>query len=84
MLDFIRKSPLGFILTAAAVILALSPEAREGARKMAVKGTGAILDVVEKARNSSCAEQATLIGDNPGFPDISETGSLAENKKTPS
>lgn len=41
------KSPLVIALTTAAVILAVSPEARRFTRKMAVKGMGAIMGMAE-------------------------------------
>lgn len=53
MLNFIRKSPLGFALAAAAVVLTVSPEAREATRRLAIKGTAYILDLVDQARNST-------------------------------
>lgn len=45
------KSPLGIALAAAAVLLAVSPDARKAARKWAVKGTEALLDLSENIRN---------------------------------
>ena len=54
MLKFIKKSPLGFILGAAAIVLAVSPEAREGARKAIVKGTTVVLNFVDQVKNSAC------------------------------
>ncbi|RNC29334.1 MAG: hypothetical protein AWM53_00687 [Candidatus Dichloromethanomonas elyunquensis] len=62
MFDFIKKSPLGFLLTAGAVILALSPEAREGERKIAVKGAAVILDAVDKAKEPAKIPQAYYPG----------------------
>ncbi|CAA7600454.1 Hypothetical protein DEACI_1107 [Acididesulfobacillus acetoxydans] len=50
MLDFIRKSPLGFILTATALVLVASPKAREAARNWLVKGTATILDLVDESK----------------------------------
>lgn len=38
------KSPFGIFLAAAGVVLAVSPDARKAARKLAVKGTGWFLD----------------------------------------
>lgn len=46
------KSPLGVILVAAAAVLALSPEARKGARKLAVRGTGALLDLADQIKDA--------------------------------
>lgn len=42
------KSRTGFLLGAAALLLALSPEARNAARRWAVRGTEAILDLSER------------------------------------
>lgn len=64
MLDFIKKSPFGFILTAAAIVLAVSPEAREATRKFAVKGTTSLLDLVDQARNSTQDVLALASADN--------------------
>lgn len=47
------RSPAGFTLTAITLILALSPEARQAARKLAVKGTAAFLDVMDQVRNTA-------------------------------
>ncbi|MDR3542134.1 MAG: hypothetical protein P4L69_14365 [Desulfosporosinus sp.] len=54
MLKFIKKSPFGFIFGAAAIVLLVSPEAREEARKAMVKGTAAVLNFVDQIKNSSC------------------------------
>jgi len=53
VLKFIKKSPFGFILGAATIILVVSPEAREEARKAIVKGTVAVLNFVDQVKNSS-------------------------------
>ena len=53
MLKFMRKSPFGFIVAAAAIVLVVSPEAREEARKVIVKGTAAVLNFVDQVKNSS-------------------------------
>ena len=53
MLKFIRKSPFGFILGAAAIVLVVSPEAREEARKAIVKGTTVVLNFIDQVKNSS-------------------------------
>lgn len=53
MLKFIKKSPFGFIFGAAAIVLLVSPEAREEARKAIVKGTAAVLNFVDQVKNSS-------------------------------
>jgi hypothetical protein len=46
------KNPFGFAFTATAVILALSPEARKAARRLAVKGTAAILDLADQMKEA--------------------------------
>jgi hypothetical protein len=53
MFEFIRKSPLGFALAAAALVLTVSPEARQATRRLAVKGTTVILDLVDQARSTA-------------------------------
>ncbi|ODA42401.1 hypothetical protein [Desulfosporosinus sp. BG] len=53
MFKFIKKSPFGFILGAAAIVLVVSPEAREGARKAVVKGTTVVLNFVDQVKSSS-------------------------------
>ncbi|GIM47252.1 hypothetical protein DNHGIG_28010 [Collibacillus ludicampi] len=50
---FNTSSPLGIALTVAGVVLALSPEARQAARRMLVKGTAAILGVVDQVKEVS-------------------------------
>ncbi|WP_205668496.1 hypothetical protein [Ammoniphilus sp. CFH 90114] len=52
MLKFV-KSPIGMVITAASVILALSPEARQATRKLAAKGTSTVLDLVDQMRQSA-------------------------------
>ena len=42
------KSPVGLALGAAALLLAMSPEARKTARKWAVKATESVLDLSER------------------------------------
>ncbi|MDT3424981.1 hypothetical protein J2Z22_000494 [Paenibacillus forsythiae] len=46
------KSRMGLILGAAALLLALSPEARKTVRRWAVKGTETVLDLTEMAKES--------------------------------
>lgn len=45
---FQSSSPWGFALTVAGVVLLLSPEARKSARRLLVKGTAAVLGVMEQ------------------------------------
>ncbi|WP_018131180.1 hypothetical protein [Effusibacillus pohliae] len=59
MVRFFR-SPLGLTLTAATVILALSPEARQAARKLAVKGTVALLDLMDQVRSTATGAREQL------------------------
>ncbi|GAA3406931.1 hypothetical protein ACFFNY_25250 [Paenibacillus hodogayensis] len=47
------KSPVGLALSAAALLLALSPEARKTARKWAVKATEMALDLSEQAKTAA-------------------------------
>lgn len=54
------KSPIGIALAAAAVLLAVSPEARKGVRRLAVKGTGAVLDKTDQLKNATRDLQAFL------------------------
>jgi hypothetical protein len=51
------KSPLGVILTAAAVVFTISPEARKFTRRMAVKGLAGVLSAVDQLKASSSAAQ---------------------------
>jgi hypothetical protein len=44
------KSPIGILLAAAGVILAVSPDARKAVRKIAVKGTEWILDLNDQLK----------------------------------
>lgn len=80
MLDFIRKSPLGFVLTAVALVLVASPRARETARNWVVKGTATVLDLVDQAKDPTKA--------NTGFPgqsnvyDMEAYGSASKTETT--
>jgi hypothetical protein len=49
---FMIKTPFGLILAAGAVILAINPEARKALRQLAVKGTGAALDIADQLKNA--------------------------------
>lgn len=53
MLKFIKKSPFGFVFAAAALVLAASPEAREEARKILVKGSAAVLNFIDQVKTTS-------------------------------
>jgi hypothetical protein len=47
------KSRAGFVLGAAALLLALSPGARKAVRSWAVKGVGTALDLTDKVKDMS-------------------------------
>ncbi|WP_434510409.1 hypothetical protein [Desulfitobacterium sp. AusDCA] len=63
MFEFIRKSPLGFVLGATALVLTVSPEARQATRRLAVKGTAVLLDLIDQARST-----AALSAPQNGYP----------------
>lgn len=46
------KSRAGILLGAAALLFALSPEARRAARKWAVKGTETVLDLTDQVKGT--------------------------------
>ncbi|MFE5323851.1 hypothetical protein ACFQ88_34750 [Paenibacillus sp. NPDC056579] len=45
--------PYGIALAAAGVLFAISPEARKAARKLAVKGAGALLEITDQIKEAS-------------------------------
>ncbi|MGG4218018.1 hypothetical protein ABEW32_07285 [Paenibacillus jamilae] len=45
------KSPLGIIFAAAALALAVSPEARKAARQLAVKGAEIVLELADQVKD---------------------------------
>ncbi|MEC0182830.1 hypothetical protein P4H61_15200 [Paenibacillus peoriae] len=47
------KSPLGIIFAAAAIALAVSPEARKAARRLAVKGAGIVLELADQVKDGT-------------------------------
>lgn len=47
------QSPLGFALTAGAVLFALSPRARKTTRRLAVKGTAAVMSMADQMREAT-------------------------------
>lgn len=49
---FIPRTPLGIVLTAASVILAVSPTARQHTRKAVVKGLAATLGVIDQLQGT--------------------------------
>ncbi len=56
------KTPLGIALTAAAVLLTVSPEARKFTRKVAVKGIGAVLGIADGIRDATAGTREQLTG----------------------
>jgi hypothetical protein len=54
------KSRIGIAFAAAAVILALSPEARKRARKLAVKGAEIFLDLSDRIKESTAGLQSNM------------------------
>ncbi|BCG58304.1 hypothetical protein [Paenibacillus sp. URB8-2] len=54
------KSRMGLILGAAALLLALSPEARTTVRRWAVRGTETVLDLTEMAKDAGAVAQSKL------------------------
>ncbi|SDN73374.1 hypothetical protein SAMN04487897_104236 [Paenibacillus sp. yr247] len=48
-----NKSLFGILLGAAAIILAVSPEGRKAVRKIAVKGTGAWLEIKDQIKEAT-------------------------------
>ncbi|WP_223067177.1 hypothetical protein [Paenibacillus caui] len=54
------KSRAGLILGAAALLFALSPEARKTVRRWAVRGTETVLDLTEMAKDAGAAAQSKL------------------------
>ncbi|PLR78733.1 hypothetical protein CU633_04070 [Bacillus sp. V3-13] len=63
---FSLNNPLGIALTAAAIILSLSPEARRGTRKALVKGAAALLSVGDQVKMLTLGarkELGTIVAD---------------------
>lgn len=56
----ITKSPLGRILSGAVLILALSPKAREVARKYAIRGTEMVLELTDQLRETTAGMKNQL------------------------
>lgn len=52
-ITLITKSPLGRIISGVVLILALSPKAREVARKYAIKGTEMVLDLTDQLKETT-------------------------------
>lgn len=51
------KSPFGILIGAAAIALAVSPEARKAARRLAVKGTEMLLEVSDQIKEAASIRQ---------------------------
>ncbi|TBL76548.1 hypothetical protein [Paenibacillus thalictri] len=60
------KSPIAFLFAAAAVVLAVSPEARKAARRLAVKGTELILDVTDQVKDATSGIPSAAADDEQG------------------
>jgi hypothetical protein len=56
------RTPLGIALTAASVILAVSPEARKMTRRAAVKGISALLSAVDQIKAVASSAQNQFSG----------------------
>jgi hypothetical protein len=56
------RTPLGIALTAASVILAVSPEARKMTRRAAVKGISALLSAVDQIKAVASSAQNQISG----------------------
>ncbi|MEW9668205.1 hypothetical protein [Ammoniphilus sp. 3BR4] len=56
------KTPLGFAITAATVLLSVSPEARQFTRKMAVKGIGAVLGAADGIKELTAGARSQMAG----------------------
>ncbi len=56
------KSPIGILLAAAAVVLAVSPEARKTSRRLAVKGTAVLLEITDQIKDAAAARKENETG----------------------
>ncbi|PAQ14052.1 hypothetical protein CD798_12260 [Bacillaceae bacterium SAOS 7] len=79
---FSVSNPITWI-SAAALILAVSPEARRGTRKVLVKGTGAVLSLTDSVKTLALGsreqfgkflEEAKVEKEQMNIPEIIETG----------
>lgn len=57
---FSLSNPLGIAISAAAIILTLSPEARKGTRKVLVKGAAALLSVGDQVKGLTVGARKEL------------------------
>jgi hypothetical protein len=78
---FSLSNPVGMVITAAAIILSVSPEARKGTRKVLVKGVAALLSVGDQVKQltigarkelGTFVEEAKEEKDQMDLPDFSE------------
>jgi hypothetical protein len=74
------KSPIGLLLAAAGVILAVSPDARRAVRKIAVKGTEWVLDLNDQLKAG--IKEVQLVKDRSGMDDnlVSQGGILSKEQ----
>lgn len=90
---FSLSNPLGIAVTAAALILTFSPEARKGTRKMLVKGAAALLSVGDQVKVLTVGarkelghivEEARVEKEQMALPDFSDmiknTGNATKTK----
>jgi hypothetical protein len=56
------KTPWGMALTAATVILSVSPEARKAARRTAIKGISAVLSLGDQLKEATASTRGQLAG----------------------
>lgn len=60
MKKFLLSNPLGIIITAATLILTVSPEARRGTKKLLVKGVGSALALGDQIKHLSTGARLQL------------------------
>jgi hypothetical protein len=60
MKKFLLSNPLGIAITAATLILTVSPEARRGTKKLLVKGVGSALALGEQIKHLSTGARLQL------------------------
>ena len=92
MFKRLLSSPLGIAFTAAALVLTISPEARNGTRKLIVKGTAALLSVGDQVKQLTIGarkeighlvEEAREEKEQLSVPDFSEmVKNVGESTKT--
>lgn len=79
------SSPLGIALTVAGLVLALSPEARRGVRKLMVRGTAGVMDAMEQVGGTTAGiMKAQPVSwksgsDNPVVSDVSDVEDIASD-----